>query len=49
MHVTYGTPKLKVQTLDFSETSLTTYVYAIYGTPTLNVEEVDFSETFATT
>jgi len=49
MHVTYGTPKLKLRTLDFSETSVTTYVYAIYGTPTLNVEEVHFYETSPTT
>ena len=48
MHVTYGTLKLKVLTLNFSKTSLTTYVYAIHGTPTLNAE-VDFSETSLTT
>jgi hypothetical protein len=40
---------LKVWTLDFSETPLTIYVYAVYDTSTLNVEELDISETSLTT
>lgn len=40
---------LKVWTLDFSETPLTIYVYAVYDTPNLYVEELDFSETSLTT